>query len=155
MKKTNAIRLLTQKKIHFDTLLYTYDNDDLNVEKIAIDNNLELKNIYKTLVVVGDKTGIIIALVAGNASLSLKKMASVSGNKKVALLAVKDLQKHTGYVRGGCSPIGMKKQYPVYISEEASSLAKMYVNAGTKGVLVGIEPSVLQNLTQGEWEDLT
>lgn len=151
MKKTNAIRLLQQKKISFETIHYQYDNDNLNVAKIAKDNSLELEQIYKTLVLEGDKTGIMVALVAGNNSLSLKKMASVSNNKKAAMLAVKDLQKHTGYIRGGCSPLGMKKQYPVYISEEAKNLEKLYINAGTRGILVGLAPSDLYHLTEGEW----
>lgn len=151
MKKTNAIRLLQQKKISFDTIHYHYDSENLNVAKIATDNNLKLEQIYKTLVLEGDRTGIVVALVAGNNSLSLKKMASVSKNKKVAMLAVKDLQKHTGYIRGGCSPMGMKKQYPVYISEEAKNLEKLYINAGTRGILVGLAPSDLHHLTEGEW----
>ncbi|WMX12066.1 MULTISPECIES: Cys-tRNA(Pro) deacylase [unclassified Aureispira] len=154
MKKTNAIRLLQQKKVTFDTIEYTYDSENLNVQKIAEDNGLTLTHIYKTLVLKGDKTGVFVALVAGDASLSLKKMAAVSQNKKVAMLAVKDLQKHTGYVRGGCSPIGMKKQYSVYISEEAKDLEKLYINAGTRGLLVGLVPKDLYNLAQAEWVEI-
>ncbi len=154
MKKTNAIRLLQQKKVTFDRIEYTYDSENLNVQKIAEDNGLTLTHIYKTLVLKGDKTGVFVALVAGDASLSLKKMAAVSQNKKVAMLAVKDLQKHTGYVRGGCSPIGMKKQYSVYISEEAKDLEKLYINAGTRGLLVGLVPKDLYNLAQAEWVEI-
>lgn len=154
MKKTNAIRLLQQKKIAFNTVHYIYDSENLNVGKIAEENDLVLEQVYKTLVLQGDKTGIIVALVAGDQSLSLKKMAAVSKNKKVAMLAVKDLQKHTGYIRGGCSPIGMKKQYPVYISEEAKDLEKLYINAGTRGILVGVTPSDLCDLAQGEWAEI-
>ncbi|CAA6813825.1 MAG: Cys-tRNA(Pro)/Cys-tRNA(Cys) deacylase [uncultured Aureispira sp.] len=154
MKKTNAIRLLQQKKINFEAVHYEYDSEHLNVGKIAKDNDLVLEQVYKTLVLEGDKTGVIVALVAGDQSLSLKKMATISKNKKVAMLAVKDLQKHTGYIRGGCSPIGMKKQYPVYISEEAKDLEKLYINAGTRGILVGLVPSDLQDLAQGEWAEI-
>lgn len=154
MKKTNAIRLLEQKKITFDTVHYVYDSENLDVQKIAAENHLELEQIYKTLVLEGEQTGILVALVAGNQSLSLKKMALLSHNKKVALLAVKDLQKHTGYIRGGCSPIGMKKQYPVYVSEEAKDLEKLYINAGTRGILVGVSPSDLYDLVQGEWAEI-
>ena len=154
MKKTNAIRLLQQKKINFEAVHYEYDSENLNVGKIAKDNDLALEQVYKTLVLEGDKTGVIVALVAGDQSLSLKKMATISKNKKVAMLAVKDLQKHTGYIRGGCSPIGMKKQYPVYISEEAKDLEKLYINAGTRGILVGLVPSDLQDLAQGEWAEI-
>lgn len=154
MKKTNAIRLLQQKKIAFDTIHYIYDSENLDVRKIAEDNKLELEHIYKTLVLEGDKTGIVVALVAGNQVVSLKKMAAVSRNKKVAMLAVKDLQKYTGYVRGGCSPIGMKKQYPIYISEAAKNLEKLYINAGTRGTLVGVAPSDLYALAQAEWAEI-
>jgi Cys-tRNA(Pro)/Cys-tRNA(Cys) deacylase len=154
MKKTNAIRLLQQKKIIFDAVHYDYDSENLNVGKIAEDNDLALEQVYKTLVLEGDKTGVIVALVAGNQALSLKKIATISKNKKVAMLAVKDLQKHTGYIRGGCSPIGMKKQYPVYISEEAKDLEKLYINAGTRGILVGVAPSDLYDLAQGEWAEI-
>jgi len=154
MKKTNAIRLLQQKKIAFDTVHYIYDSENLDVRKIAEDNKLELEHIYKTLVLEGDKTGIVVALVAGNEVVSLKKMAAVSKNKKVAMLAVKDLQKYTGYVRGGCSPIGMKKQYPIYISEAAKNLEKLYINAGTRGTLVGVAPSDLYALAQAEWAEI-
>lgn len=154
MKKTNAIRLLQQKKISFDTVHYVYDSENLNVGKIAEENDLVLEQVYKTLVLEGDKTGIIVALVPGDQSLSLKKMATISKNKKVAMLAVKDLQKHTGYIRGGCSPIGMKKQYPVYISEAAKDLEKLYINAGTRGILVGVAPNDLYDLAQGEWAEI-
>ena len=151
MKKTNAIRILSQKKVDFDTVTYVYDSENLSVEKIAAENGLALELIYKTLVLKGDKTGIIVALVAGNASVSLKKLASLSGNKKMAMVAVKDLQQQTGYIRGGCSPIGMKKNYPVYISEEAQHLEKMYINAGTRGILVGVSPTALQTIVNGIW----
>lgn len=151
MKKTNAIRLLERKKIAFDTVEYTYHSENLSVELIAEENGLSLPEIYKTLVLKGDKTGILVALVAGDKTISLKTLAAVSGNKKIAMVAVKDLQKHTGYIRGGCSPIGMKKQFPVYISEEAQHLEKMYVNAGVRGVLVGVKPQELLEAAGAEW----
>ena len=151
MKKTNAIRLLEQKKIAFDTVEYTYNSENLSVELIAEENDLSLPEIYKTLVLKGDKTGIIVALVAGDKTVSLKKLAAVSGNKKIAMVAVKDLQKNTGYIRGGCSPIGMKKQFPIYVSEEAQHLGKMYVNAGVRGILVGLKPQKLLEAANAEW----
>ncbi|BDS10453.1 Cys-tRNA(Pro) deacylase [Aureispira anguillae] len=154
MKKTNAIRLLEQKKIPFDLITYTYNSDNLNVEQIAKDNHLELHQIYKTLVVQGDKTGLLVALVPGNQSLSLKKLAAISGNKKVSMVAVKDLQRHTGYIRGGCSPFGMKKQYATYVSKEAKDLEIMYVNAGVRGLLVGGKPSELCAAIDVEWSEL-
>lgn len=154
MKKTNAIRTLEQKKIAFDTIEYIYDSENLSLEQIAADNSLVLEQVYKTLVLRGDKTGLLVALIAGGCSLSLKKMATVSGNKKVEMLAVKELQAHTGYIRGGCSPIGMKKQFPLYISEEAEQLDKIYINAGVRGILVGLNPKELQQLMAANWTNI-
>ncbi|MDC0231299.1 Cys-tRNA(Pro) deacylase, partial [Aureispira] len=154
MKKTNAIRLLIQKNIQFNLVEYIYQPEDLSLNKIAEDNSLKLDQVYKTLVLKGDKTGVVIALVAGDKSLALKKFASVSGNKKVTLVAVRDLQKNTGYIRGGCSPLGMKKNYQIYISEEAKSLKMMYINAGARGLLVGLSPQDLYSTTQGKWASI-
>ncbi|MCH2021242.1 MAG: Cys-tRNA(Pro) deacylase [Saprospiraceae bacterium] len=154
MKKTNAIRLLTQKKIEFKLLEYTYLPDNLSLSKIADDNNLQLHQVYKTLVLKGDKTGVVVALVAGDKSLDLKKFAAVSGNKKVTLLAVKELQKYTGYIRGGCSPIGMKKNYEVYISEEAKTISLIYINAGARGLLVGLAPLDLPLAIDVKWASI-
>ncbi len=154
MKKTNALRLLNQKNIDFELIEYTYQPEDLSLNKIAEDNDLKLEQVYKTLVLKGDKTGVVVALIAGDRSLALKKFAAVSGNKKVTLLAVTDLQKHTGYIRGGCSPLGMKKNYKVYISEEAQELKLMYINAGIRGLLVGLSPQDLSSAIQGKWASL-
>ena len=154
MKKTNAIRLLIQKNIQFELVEYIYLPENLSLDKIAEDNNLKLCQVYKTLVLKGDKTGVFVALVAGDKSLALKKLASVSGNKKVALLAVRDLQKYTGYIRGGCSPLGMKKNYQVYISEEAEYLKMIYINAGSRGLLIGLSPEDLYSVAQGKWASI-
>jgi len=154
MKKTNALRQLAKHKIPFDIINYQYDPENLSVEKIANENGLILQQIYKTLVVKGDKTGIVVALIAGHQSLSLKKLAKYSSNKKMALTAVKDLQALTGYIRGGCSPIGMKKQYPIYIDEMAKTQEKIYVNAGTRGILFGCSPEALKELCKATWVDI-
>lgn len=153
-KKTNALRILEQQKIVYDTIEYSYDEENLNVAKIAEDNQLSLPQIYKTLVAEGDKTGLIVAVVAGDKSLSLKKIAAVSGNKKVWMLPVKDIQAHTGYIRGGCSPVGMKKHYPTYFDQTAKDCAKIYVNAGGRGTLFGCAPDALVQAAQGQWADI-
>lgn len=153
-KKTNALRLLEQQKIAYNTVAYTYSEDNLNIGKIAIDNGLELTQIYKTLVAKGDKTGVVVAVVAGDQSLSLKKLANISGNKKIALVPVKEIQDLTGYIRGGCSPIGMKKQFSTYFDQTAQSLDKIYVNAGLRGILFGCAPADLLLISGGEWADI-
>jgi Cys-tRNA(Pro)/Cys-tRNA(Cys) deacylase len=154
MKKTNAIRILEQAKVDFQLIEYQYDPENLDVAKIAMDNELELAIIYKTLIAKGDKTGPLVAVVPGDQSLSLKKLAGLSGNKKIALLPIKDLQKTTGYVRGGCSPIGLRKTLPVYIDQRALALEQIFVNAGTRGLLFGCTPNTLINLSQATTADI-
>lgn len=146
MKKTNAIRILEKQNIPYQLLPYVYNNDNLDVAKIAADNQLPLASIYKTLVVQGDQNKIVIALVAGNASLSLKKLAKVSENKKMMLLPPTQLQKETGYVRGGCSPIGIKKDFPIIGDTSILELSDLYINAGTKGLLLKIAPQDLSKI---------
>jgi Cys-tRNA(Pro)/Cys-tRNA(Cys) deacylase len=155
MKKTNALRFLDKKNISFNILEYSYDSENLSVIQIAEDNNLQLSQIYKTLVLRGDKTGLIVALVAGGRSLSFKKIAKASANKKISLLPIKDLQRYTGYIRGGCSPIAMKKNFPVYISAEAELLDLFYVNAGARGLLAAINPLDLLKVTLAQWADIS
>ncbi|MEM7370362.1 MAG: Cys-tRNA(Pro) deacylase [Bacteroidota bacterium] len=143
MKKTNALRLLDQKKIVYETITYTYDPDNLDLRYIAQENELLISRIYKTLVLQGSHMPALVAVVAGDRLLNLKALAKVSGNKRVYMTAVKELQALTGYIRGGCSPIGMKKPYPVFIDASANELDLMYVNAGIRGMLVGLSPQDL------------
>ena len=126
MSPTNAIRILKAKKIAYTLLEYAYEEDDLSVSKIATDNGLPVEQIFKTLVAKGDKTGVVVAVVSGVQSLDLKGLAKVSGNKKIALIPVKEIQGLTGYIRGGCSPIGMKKNFPVYVDETALNFDKIF-----------------------------
>ncbi len=149
MKKTNALRILDRNKISYTIVEYTYDPENLNVGKIAEENNLELVAVFKTLVLKGDKTGIFVCVVPGDQELNLKAAAKQSGNKKCALLPIKDLEKTTGYIRGGCSPVGMKKAFPVFIDDKAMELETVYVNAGTRGILFGVKPDDLQSVSNG------
>ena len=146
--------MLDQMKIPYQTLEYTYDIENLEVAIIAKENGLEVETIYKTLVLVGDKTGILVAVIAGNHHLSLKKVAPISSNKKVEMAPVKDLQHLTGYVRGGCSPIGMKKQFPVFIDETAKTMEQIYVNAGIRGMLFACKPDDLLNACNGIYANI-
>ncbi len=150
IQKTNALRILTQNKIDFELVAYQYEEDDLSVEKIAQDNHLPLESIFKTLVLISQGKEILVALVPGNAQLSLKKLALLAEEKKVELLTVKELPTYTGYVRGGCSPVGMKKQFRTWVDKTVLNLPKLYVNAGKRGLLFGCKPSQLIGLTGAE-----
>lgn len=154
MKKTNAMRLLDRHKIAYEIVEYVYDPDNLALDKIAAENGLELPAVYKTLVAKGDKTGVVVAVVPGDQELNFKALATASGNKKITLVAVKELQGLTGYIRGGCSPLGMKKDYPVFIEAVAENLEKMYVNAGVRGVLVGLSPNELRRAAKGVFSNI-
>jgi Cys-tRNA(Pro)/Cys-tRNA(Cys) deacylase len=150
MKKTNALRLLDQKEIPYETLEYEYNEENLSVKKIAGDNFLEAENIFKTLVAKGDKNGVLVAVINGKQTLNLKLIAKVSGNKKIALIPVKNLLNLTGYIRGGCSPIGMKKPFSVFLDESATNFETIYVNAGMRGILVKLKPDDLLKITNGQ-----
>jgi Cys-tRNA(Pro)/Cys-tRNA(Cys) deacylase len=154
MTKTNVTRFLEQQGIEYDTVVYMYDEDDLSLDKIAQDNGLEVACIFKTLVTQGSSGAVYVAVIAGNNSLSNKKFASLVGEKKIDLVSVKDLQNLTGYIRGGCSPLGMKKKYPVWIDETAVLLDWLYVNAGKRGLLFGCKPEDLLHVTQGNFADI-
>lgn len=147
MKKTNAIRLLDQQKIEYKILEYQYDAEKLSVQKIAAENKLSVSQVFKTLVAKGDKNGVVVALVSGEKNLNFKALAKASGNKKITLIAVKDLLQLTGYIRGGCSPIGMKKNFPVFIDISAEEFDEIFVNAGARGILIKIKVEDLVEIT--------
>lgn len=154
MAKTNALRLLDQKKITYRIIEYTYDTANLDVAKIANDNQLELAQVFKTLVCKGDKTGAIVAIIPGDEQLDLKQLAKASRNKKIALLPLKELTKITGYIRGGCSPLGMKKNYPTFIDKSAENWDEILINAGARGILFGVNPVELVNAFTFEWAEI-
>lgn len=151
MKKTNAIRILDRMNITYTPIEYTYNTENLSVIKIAEDNDLEVAQVFKTLVVRGDKTGVLVCVIPGDKELSLKAIAKLSGNKKTALIGVKELQPLTGYIRGGCSPLGMKKAFPVFIDESAKEYEIIYVNAGMRGLLVGVDSEDLGKACNAAW----
>lgn len=154
MKKTNAVRLLESRRIPYSLVEYSYQDEDLSVETIARQNGLPLEKIYKTLVAKGDKTGVVVAVIPGDKSLDFKALARESGNKKIAMVPVKEIPALTGYIRGGCSPIGMKKDYPVVIDASAASLDVIYVNAGAKGLLMGVAPQALASAAGGAFAEV-
>ena len=143
MKKTNAARILDRNKIKYSIIEYEVDENDLSALGVGIKLGQEVDRIFKTLVLLGDKTGIIVACVPGDGELDLKSLAKLSGNKKVNMINMKDLQRTTGYIRGGCSPLGMKKIYPTYIDESALKFETIYVSAGIRGQQLEIAPGDL------------
>ncbi len=149
MKKTNALRLLDAAKITYTTFEYEYDPDHLSAKSIAANNGISLKQVYKTLVGKGNKTGIIVAVIPSGSTLDFKACCKAAGNKKMTLVPVKELQGLTGYIRGGCSPMGMKKPYPVFLDQSMDAQELIYVNAGQRGLLVGLSPADLQKVTKG------
>ncbi|MCC5945339.1 MAG: aminoacyl-tRNA deacylase [Bernardetiaceae bacterium] len=153
--KTHAMRTLAKNGIHYDVIPYTYEKEDLDVTKIAEDNHLPLHLIYKTLVCITTDKSIVVAMISGEDTLSTKKLAASYGVKKIALLPSIDLQKYTGYMRGGCSPLAMKNAYPTFIDKKAfEKTDKIYFNAGRKGLLLACKPILLKQVCQAIIADL-
>jgi len=153
-KKTNVLRLLDKEKIAYQVFEYDYDPEALSATAIAKDNGISLDQVYKTLVGKGDKTGVLVAVIPSGGTLNFKALCKVAGNKKMTLVAVKELQNLTGYIRGGCSPMGMKKPYPVFIDASIETQELVYVNAGQRGVLVGMTPADLVEMAKAEVTEL-
>jgi len=134
MNKTIAARILDQQKITYELREYDWNEEELDAVTVAHKVGLPPEQVFKTLVVRGEKTGVLVACIPGNAELDLKALATVSGNKKVELVPVKEIQGLTGYIRGGVSPLGMKKSYPFYLDETAEIIDQISVSAGQRGL---------------------
>lgn len=143
IKKTNAARILDGLGISYEIKTYAVDENDLSAVHVAQISGLDIKMIFKTLVARGDKTGIIMAVIGGGDELDLKALAKASGNKSVEMIALKELLPLTGYVRGGCSPLGAKKNYPVYLDVRATNLEKISISAGQRGMQIVLSPQDL------------
>lgn len=147
-KKTNAARLLDELGIEYELLHFDVDEADLSAERAADDVGMPYEQVYKTLVAKGDKTGIIEVCLPAGKELDFKALAAVSGNKSAALVPLKEVQPLTGYIRGGCSPIGGKKKYPVFIYEDATNHDRIAINAGDRGLLFVLSPQDLIRVTE-------
>lgn len=147
-EKTNAARLLDKAKIGYNLIPYEFDENDLAAQHVADSLGQDIARVFKTLVLHGDRTGHIVCVVPGNLEVDLKALAKVSGNKKVEMIAMKDLLSVTGYIRGGCSPIGMKKRFPTYIHNTATDFETIYISAGVRGLQFEISPSDLISFVQ-------
>ncbi|MBE6820483.1 MAG: Cys-tRNA(Pro) deacylase [Ruminococcaceae bacterium] len=155
MTKTNAMRLLEAAKIPFEIMEYEVDESDLSGVSTARKTGKDPSQIFKTLVFSGEKQGYGVCCIPACEELDLKKTAKAFGEKKVEMLHVKDLLKVTGYIRGGCSPVGMKKPFPTVIDETAALFDKIYVSAGVRGIMLGIEPGALAEYVNAKLLDVT
>ncbi len=143
MKKTNAARILDRLKISYELIEYEVDESDLSAVHLAATAGVPIEKVFKTLVLEGDKNGNFVCIIPGGEEIDLKKAAVASANKKVALIHMKDLEPLTGYIRGGCSPLGMKKNFPVYIDEAAFNQNFIYISAGIRGMQIKLSPADL------------
>ncbi|QQY80898.1 Cys-tRNA(Pro) deacylase [Keratinibaculum paraultunense] len=152
--KTNAIRILENYGIRYNVI--TYDNNDGKIDGVSVSQKIgkSLKEVFKTLVAQGESGNIYIFIIPVSEELDLKKAAKMTGEKKVGMLPVKDITKYTGYIRGGCSPIGMKKDYPTFIHESALNLDTIVVSGGKIGVQIELSVDELQQITNALVADL-
>ena len=154
IQKTNAARLLDKAKITYQLIPYEVDENDLSATHLAEQLGQDVSRIFKTLLLHGDRSGHFVCLIPGGDEVDLKKAAKASGNKSCAMIPVKELLPLTGYIRGGCSPIGMKKHFPTYIHQTVESFATVYVSAGQRGLQVQLTPADLIRETRGTLSDL-
>lgn len=140
-KKTNAARILDSLGIQYEIHTYPVDENHLEATYVAEEVGKPVERVYKTIVLRGDKTGPIVCVVAADREVNLKLAAKVSGNKSVSPLPLKDLLATTGYIRGGCTAIGMKKKYPVFVSEEMTAHPTIFVSAGQRGMQLELSPA--------------
>ncbi|MFD2553648.1 Cys-tRNA(Pro) deacylase [Sphingobacterium tabacisoli] len=153
-QKTNAVRLLDTAKINYTLREYEVDEDDVSAEHVALSMGIAPDHLYKTLVLRGTQDPYLVAVIPGNSHLDFKKLAKASGNKNCEMLPMKDLQQITGYIRGGCSPIGMKKELPTFIEEAAQLEEAISVSAGKRGLQVILHPEDLATMTNAAFVDL-
>ena len=141
--KTNAARLLYQAKVEYTLIPYNVDESDLSAIHVAEQLNEPIEQVFKTLVLNGDKSGYFVCIIPGAEELDLKIAAKISGNKSCHMIPMKDLLSITGYIRGACSPIGMKKKFPTYIHSTCSNFEFIYISAGQRGLQIKIAPTNL------------
>lgn len=155
MQKTNAMRRLDAARIPYETLTYTVDESDLSGIHIAEQLRFPMERMFKTLVARGDKTGPLVFCIPVACELDLKRAAAITGNKRIEMVHVKDLLALTGYIRGGCSPIGMKKAFPTYVDESALQFDEITVSSGTRGAQLLLNRAVLLQFIQAKTAPLT
>lgn len=153
--KTNAARLLDRAKISYELVPYEVDEDNLAATHVAEELGEDIATVFKTLVLRGDRNGLFVCVIQGDKEVDLKAAARVSGNKKCDLIAMKELLPTTGYIRGGCSPIGMKKPFPTYIDISCFEHERIYVSAGVRGLQIAIAPQDLVDFVGAELAEIS
>lgn len=151
INKTNVARLMDKVGVAYELIPYTVDESDLSATHVAAELGEPVEQVFKTIVLHGDKSGYFVCVVPGDREIDLKLAAKVSGNKKCDLLPMKELLPVTGYIRGGCSPIGMKKHFPTYIHKTASDFPYIYVSAGVRGLQIRLSPGDLLREARAEY----
>lgn len=141
--KTNAARILDKLKISYEIKEYEVDLEDLSAVHVAASAGMDVKMVFKTLVCRGDKNGVLMACIPGDGELDLKSLAAVSGNKRVEMVHLREVLGLTGYMRGGCSPLGARKNYPVYLDETCQNYEKIAISAGIRGKQLILAPDDL------------
>ena len=154
INKTNVARLLDKAKVPYQLVSYEVDENDLSAIHVSEQLGENVEQVFKTLILHGDKSGYFVCVIPGADEVDLKKAAKVSGNKKCEMIPVKELLPLTGYIRGGCSPIGMKKHFPTYIHFSAEQFDNIYISAGQRGLQVLLAPADLVRETNASFADL-
>ena len=154
INKTNEARLLDKAHINYVLVPYEVDENNLAADHVAEQLGEDIKSVFKTLVLHGDRAGYFVCVVPGDAEVDLKKAAKVAGDKKVDLIPMKELLPLTGYIRGGCSPVGMKKAFPTFFHVTANDFEKIYVSAGQRGLQFEIAPADLINYCRAKVADI-
>ncbi|MFA7228065.1 MAG: Cys-tRNA(Pro) deacylase [Melioribacteraceae bacterium] len=152
--KTNAIRILESKNILHTTIEYESSDEEIDAISVAIKISADPETVFKTLVARNENNDVHVFVIPGNFDLNLKKAAVASSSKKIELIKVKELQPLTGYIRGGCSPVGMRKPFPTYIDETAQLHEKIFCSAGIRGMQLNIAPDELAAVVDAKYADL-
>ncbi len=155
INKTNVARLLDKAKVSYELIPYEVDESDLSAVHVAASLGENVEQVFKTIVLHGEKSGYFVCVLPGDHEIDLKRAAKVSGNKKCELLPMKELLPVTGYIRGGCSPIGMKKHFPTYIHHTAEQYPYIYISAGLRGLQIKLDPADLLREARAEYAELT
>ena len=154
MEKTNACRILEKLGVKFDVIEYPVDPDNLDARHVAEALGQDIATVYKTLVLHGDKNGHFVCVIQGDKEVDLKKAAKASGNKKVAMIPMKELLPLTGYIRGGCTAIGMKKAFPVYVDQRCLDHETIHISAGKRGMQIKLSPQDYIQAAKAQIADL-
>ena len=154
IQKTNAARLLDRAKVDYQLIPYEVDESNLAADHVAESLGEDIRRVFKTLILTGGKAGYFVCVVPGDSEVDLKKAAKAAGAKKADLIPMKELLPLTGYIRGGCSPIGLKKPFPIFINESALEFDSIYISAGQRGLQLCLSPTDLINYTSATVTDL-